>query len=268
MITLLTDFGLEDPFVGIMKGVIAGIAPGIAVVDLTHNVAAFQIEQGAFLLEQSWRYFPKGTIHVAVVDPGVGSERRPILVESSGHHFIGPDNGIFRYILADEKARVRHLDQPRYWLPSPSHTFHGRDIFAPCAAHLAAGVKPSRLGTRISDALCPPVAVPAESNGTWLGAVLHIDRFGNLITNFRASDFSDFTVTAGKHKIARIASTYAHCAPGELTLIAGSSGFYEISVRNGSAAAITGLKAGAPLQLKPGPRIPSSRSKPSPSRPA
>lgn len=255
MITLLTDFGLADHFVGVMKGVIATIAPRAAVVDITHEVPPYSITGGAFLLEQAWRYFPKGTVHIAVVDPGVGSERRPILVELAGHAFIGPDNGIFSFLLADAKAKVRHLDRPKFWLPKPSSTFHGRDIFAPAAAHLAAGTKPSALGTRITDALRSPALAPTRvSRRTWGGTILHADRFGNLITNFRTAEFDTlrnrpFTLIAGAHTIELFASTYANCAPGELTVIPGSAGFYEISLVQDSAARRTGLTAGSPVEL-------------------
>lgn len=255
MITLLTDFGLTDHFVGVMKGVIASIAPRAQVIDLTHDVPAFSIHQGAFLLEQSWRYFPKGTIHVAIVDPGVGSDRRPLLIEAEGHTFIGPDNGLFSLILATNKAKTRHLNQPQYWLPNPSTTFHGRDIFAPVAAHLAAGIKPAKLGKLISDPMRSPALLPTRlSRRAYTGMVLHIDRFGNLITNFHADEFNTlrnrpFTLNVGLNEVELFATTYANCPPGELCVIPGSTGFYEVSIAGENAATRTGLAAGSPLEL-------------------
>jgi S-adenosylmethionine hydrolase len=255
MITLLTDFGLADHFVGVLKGVIATIAPGEPVVDITHDVPPYSISQAAFLLEQSWRYFPKGTIHVAIVDPGVGSERRPLLVEAEGHTFIGPDNGLFSFVLATEKPKARLLNQPKYWLPHPSTTFHGRDIFAPVAAHLAAGIKAAKLGKLVDDPIRSPALAPTRmSRRTWVGSVLHIDRFGNLITNFHARDFTTlrnrpFTLTAGMESTELFASTYANCPPDQLCVIPGSTGFYELSLASASAAILTGLVPGSPLEL-------------------
>ncbi len=255
MITLLTDFGTADHFVGVIKGVIATIAPATAVIDITHEVPPYAIHQGAFLLEQSWRYFPKGTIHIAIVDPGVGSDRRPILIEAEGHYFLGPDNGLFSFILATDKPKARHLNQPGYWLPGPSTTFHGRDIFAPVAAHLATGTKPAKLGEIIKDPMRSPALAPTRhSRRCHVGAVLHVDRFGNLITNFPTSQFDTlrnrpFTMTVGMNQIELYASTYANCPPGELCVIPGSSGFWEVSIANESAAKQTGLIPGSPLEL-------------------
>ena len=255
MITLLTDFGLADHFVAIMKGIILTIAPQTSIIDITHEVPAFNILSGAFLLEQSWRAFPEGTIHVAIVDPGVGSERRPLLIEVSGHYFIGPDNGLFSFALAETKAKARHLNQPEYWLPNPSTTFHGRDIFAPAAAHLATGIKAAKLGTLIKDPMRSPALSPTRlSRRTFVGTVLHADRFGNLITNFSLSQFETlrnrpFTLNVGLNQVELYASTYSSCPPEELCVIPGSCGFYEVSIANASAARSTGLVAGSPLEL-------------------
>jgi S-adenosylmethionine hydrolase len=216
VITLLTDFGHLDPYAGIMKGVILGICPEARIVDLTHDVIPYQIAQAAFLLEQSWRYFPAGTIHVAVVDPGVGTARRPLLVEAGGHYFIGPDNGV----LPEGEAFEILVDSA-----PASRTFHGRDVFAPAAARLAMGekrVKP------VSD----PVRITLER-----GTVLHIDRFGNVITNLRP----------GTEK--RVA-TYAEGPPGELFVIEGSSGYLEIALNRGSAAERLGIGVGSVLPVE------------------
>jgi len=255
MITLLTDFGLTDQYVGVMKGVIATIAATVPVVDITHEVPAFSINQAAFLLDQSWRYFPKGTIHVAIVDPGVGSERRPLLIEAEGHYFIGPDNGLLSFALLTDKPKTRVLNEPKYWLPAPSSTFHGRDIFAPVAAHLAAGVRPAKLGKLIADPMRSTGLLPIRtSRRTYSGTVLHVDRFGNLITNFRITEFTTlrnrpFTFVAGMNEVELFSSTYANCPPEQLCLIAGSSGYYELSILNGSAAQKTGLVPGSPVEL-------------------
>lgn len=225
IITLLTDFGTADPFVGVMKGIILGICPEAVTVDLTHEVRPFQIRQGSFLLEQSWRYFPKGTIHLAVVDPGVGSERRPIVAQAEGHFFVGPDNGLF----ALKWPVVRHITAEKYFRKPVGTTFHGRDIFAPVAGYLAAGVTMEEMGPAIEDY----VRLTQHT-----GLVLHIDRFGNVVTDL--TDFAE--VRVGGHVIGKTAQHYAEVPPGELFLIRGSSGFIEISVNQGSAAVILGLR--------------------------
>ena len=253
MITLLTDFGTADHFVGVMKGVIAGIAPGVPVVDLSHEVPVFDVLTAAYLLEQSWRYFPKGTVHVAVVDPGVGSLRRGILVEAEGHLFVGPDNGIFSFVLGD---RARVLEQPEFWLSQVSATFHGRDVFAPVAAYLSTGVAPERMGDWILNAHRLTGLVPTSvASGTSTGVVLHVDRFGNVITNFSVAQFPDlrersFEMVGGARRSETWARTYASCPDGVLCLIPGSSGYYELSMKEGSAAERTGLAAGAVVELK------------------
>ncbi|MFN9428778.1 MAG: S-adenosyl-l-methionine hydroxide adenosyltransferase family protein [Acidobacteriota bacterium] len=256
MITLLTDFGTADHFVGVMKGVMAGIAPGVGLVDITHEVPAYGVREGAFLLEQAWRYFPKGTVHVGVVDPGVGSERRGIVVEAEGHLFVGPDNGLFSFVLGAGKVRV--LEREEYWLGERSETYHGRDEFAPVAAHLARGVKASRMGRVVKDAMRSPGLEPVRlSRRAWTGAVLHVDRFGNLITNFRVSEFGEvrnrgFRMVVGLEEVELYARTYAYCPPGELCVVGGSCGYFEVVLREGSAAGRTGLVAGSPLELTVG----------------
>lgn len=255
MITLLTDFGTAGHFAGVLKGVIATISPATPVVDITHEVPPYDIEQAAFLLNQSWPYFPNGTIHVAIVDPGVGSDRRPLLIEAEGHYFIGPDNGLFSLILATDKPKTRHLNQPKFWLPNPSTTFHGRDIFAPVAAHLSTGIKPAKLGQLITDPMRSPSLTPTRlSRRSYVGTVLHTDRFGNLVTNFSIAQFDTlrnrpFTLMAGLNRVELYATTYAKCPPGELCVIPGSSGYWEVSIASDSAARQTGLIPGSPLEL-------------------
>ncbi|HJT90289.1 MAG TPA: SAM-dependent chlorinase/fluorinase, partial [Bryobacteraceae bacterium] len=215
ILTLTTDFGLSDHYVGTMKGVILNICPRAQIVDISHQVAPFGIAQGAYLIAQAYPYFPPKTVHVIVVDPGVGSERRPILVEAAGQYFVAPDNGVLAMIFAREKHTARIISNPRYFLQPVSRTFHGRDIFSPAAAHVAAGVPPRRLGNRIDDYIRPRFAAPAPAGkGVWTGQVLHVDRFGNLITNFRAGDFprlrtGNFSLSVGRRRTAMLAENYA-----------------------------------------------------------
>jgi len=256
IITLTTDFGLADHYVGTMKGVILGICPQAQIVDISHAVAAFAISEGAYLIAQAYRYFPPKTVHVVVVDPGVGSARRPILVEAGGQYFVAPDNGVLALIYAREKHRVRVLTNRRYFLEPVSQTFHGRDIFAPAAAHLAAGVSPARLGKRIEDSIRPDFEAPRRTgDGVWTGRVLRVDGFGNIVTNFYASEFPDlaegaFSLRLGSRRVSVLARSYAEGAPGELFVLVGSGGHLEVSVNRGSAARLTGCEAGAEVELK------------------
>lgn len=256
VITLLTDFGLSDHFAGVMKGVILAIAPDARIVDISHEVTPFEIAEGGFLIAQSWRYFPKGTIHVCVVDPGVGSNRRPILVEAGGHYFVAPDNGLLTMIYAGTEPKVRHITAGKYFLQPVSNTFHGRDVFAPVAAHLAKGVLPSRFGKPVDDyaklAFDRPVRTARRG---WTGSVLKIDRFGNLTTNFLAKDFpyveqQAFQMIVGLKAVDKLASNYATASIGELFLIVGSSGYLEVAASQANAARILGCGAGAPVELR------------------
>jgi len=255
LITLTTDFGLSDHYVGTMKGVILTVCPRARIVDISHEVSAFEIAEGAFVLAQAYRYFPRGAVHVVVVDPGVGTARRPILAEAAGQYFVAPDNGVLSMIYAREKHKVRAISSERYFLRPVSHTFHGRDIFAPVGARLAGGVAPARFGKLISDYLRLDFDKPQRTGRrTWTGAILKVDRFGNIVTNFRAEDFPDlgpraFEMAVGPRRISVLARHYAECGPGEPFLIAGSAGYYEISVGQGSAAKLLGCAAGAPLEL-------------------
>lgn len=256
LIALLTDFGWRDTFVGVMKGVIAGIAPRARVVDLCHDIEPQEIDQARFLLRSSVPYFPKGTIFVCVVDPGVGSARRALCVESGGRIFVGPDNGLFTEMLAEKGAKAREITNPKLRLSSVSQTFHGRDVFAPAAAHLAAGAPPSRLGKLVRDPVrLPPLDPVRTGRRFWSGRVAHIDRFGNLITNLPAAEFlppavRGAAVTAGFQTITRVCRSYAEAPEGELFLIAGSSGTIEISLNRASAAKKLGVAIGAPVELE------------------
>jgi S-adenosyl-L-methionine hydrolase (adenosine-forming) len=255
-LTLTTDFGLSDHFVGTMKGVILGICPGAQIVDISHDVTPFEIGEGAYMIAQAYRYFPKKTVHVVVVDPGVGTARRPVLMEAAGQYFVAPDNGVLGMVLArEEGAKFRIISNAKYFLPQVSSTFHGRDIFAPVAAHLAKGIPPARMGKRIEDYMKPGFDKPMrEGKRTWMGRILRIDRFGNVITNFHADEFGDlalrsFQFALGPVTVSVAARNYAESGPGELFAIRGSSGYYEVSMSQGSAAKKIGCETGAAVEL-------------------
>jgi S-adenosylmethionine hydrolase len=253
ILTLTTDFGLADQFVGVMKGVILSICPQAQIVDISHGVAPFAIAEGAYLIAQAYPYFSKNTVHVVVVDPGVGTARRPILVEAAGQYFVAPDNGVLEMIYSREKHQVRAITHSRIFLQPVSQTFHGRDIFAPAAAHLAAGTTPAKMGAKIIDYARPPFATPRRvGRNRWSGFVLHIDRFGNLVTNLQASDFPNlkrFVIEIGGKRVASRARTFAEGRPGELFVIAGSTGYLEIAVNQGSAANLVECQPGSSLEI-------------------
>ena len=255
LITLTTDFGTSDHFVGVMKGVILGICPDARIVDISHEVKPFEIAQGAFLLAQAYPYFPAGTIHVAVVDPGVGTARRPLLVEAAGQRFVGPDNGVLAMVYSDIPHKARHITNDAYFLQPVSRTFHGRDVFSPVAAYLATGVRPAKFGKLVEDHLKVAFDKPQRTaRRVWSGVVLHVDRFGNLITNLHTRDFPSFgakpfELAIGTRKLHRLALNYAEVEPGEAFLIVGSSGFLEVAANQLSAAKLLGCGPGAPCEL-------------------
>jgi S-adenosylmethionine hydrolase len=255
VIALTTDFGLSDHFVGTMKGVILSIAPRAQIVDISHEVTPFEVAEGAYTVAQAYRYFPKGTVHVVVVDPGVGSERRAVLAEAAGQFFLAPDNGVLSMIYAREKHKVRALTAEKYFLPEVSRTFHGRDVFAPAAAHLTKGVSPASFGKPIHDytqlALAKPQMVARRN---WGGTILKVDRFGNLITNFHIEEFSEvtsrqFELSVGLEKVRRLVRSYSEGSPGELLVLIGSSGYLEVAANQASAAKMLGCGAGSPVEI-------------------
>lgn len=256
VITLTTDFGLSDHFVGTMKGVILSICREAEIVDISHQVGAYEVTEGAFVLAQAYRYFPRGTVHVVVIDPGVGTSRRPILMQAAGHYFVAPDNGVLSMICAREKHKVRAITAEKYFLKPVSRTFHGRDIFAPVAAHIAKGVPAARMGKPVDDYLRLNFEKPVRTaRRGWTGAILKIDHFGNLITNFPADDFPDlqerpFEMSVGLQTVSQFARNYAERGPGELFLIIGSSGYMEVSACQASAAKLLGCGVGAPVELR------------------
>lgn len=238
-ITLLTDFGTADYFVGAVKGAILSVNPSVIIVDLTHEIPAQDVEAGAFMLFAAYKTFPRGTIHVAVVDPGVGSSRRPIVVSANDQFFVGPDNGIFSYICAH---RTFHVTAEKYFRPDPSSTFHGRDIFAPVAAALSAGVAPEQFGPEISDEVrLPSLETPLR--------IIHIDRFGNCVTNIGRETFTGKSLSINGRTISAVRKFYGESSEEELFAIWGSAGFLEISVNGGSAARILGAKRGDTINL-------------------
>lgn len=258
IITLTTDFGLSDPFVGAMKGGILGIAPNATLIDLCHDVPPQNILVGALMLEAACPYFPTGTIHVAVVDPGVGSERAPIAIETEQGRFVGPDNGLFTAILErDPMRRAVRLTNPVYHRHPVSATFHGRDLFAPVAAHLAAGAPFEDLGEPIRELVSLPLPRPVPRDGGLELHILHVDRFGNLVTDLRPDDLARFAgnrpvlLRVGETEIAGIRRTYADVERGEPVAYFGSAGRLEIAVREGSAAEWLGLRPGEAVWLMP-----------------
>ena len=249
VITLMTDFGTNDHFVGVMKGVILNINPKVRIVDITHAVSPQDVQGAAFLVDSSYRYFPDGTIHVIVVDPGVGSRRRAIICQTDTAYFVCPDNGVLSYVLGNDTAhRVVALGNANYWLSEVSNTFHGRDIFAPVAAHLSRGISLRKFGDGVNNVVRLPLQIPQVTKTTIAGSVIWVDRFGNLITNLTSDMLESFgmnngfVISAGKAELSELNSAYAESEEGECLAIIGSSGYVEISVNQGSAARILGLK--------------------------
>lgn len=254
VITLTTDFGQADGYVAAMKGVILSICPQVELVDITHEVRPQGVQQAAYLLSFAARHFPPGTVHLVVVDPGVGTGRRAIAVQGERAQYVAPDNGVLGLALAQDPARAAvELVEPRFRLPEVSATFHGRDIFAPAAAHLACGTPMQEMGPslRASDLTSLPLSKPVlHASGEWLAAVLHVDRFGNLITNFVAEDAAaPLTILAGGERIRGLRRTFADVDQGQVMAYVGSGGYVEIAVREGSAAERLGLQPGDTVQI-------------------
>jgi S-adenosyl-L-methionine hydrolase (adenosine-forming) len=260
IITLTTDFGLTDHFVGTMKGVILEVAPEAQIVDISHAVQPFDILDGALAISQAYHYFPSGTVHMVIVDPGVGTARRPIIVSSDRHLFVAPDNGVLSMIYdREERISVRHVTAEHYFLQPRSNTFHGRDIFSPVAAYLAKGIEPGRFGEEITDYVrfSAPRPKPVDER-TLRGVVLKVDRFGNLITNITREDAPQlFAATPPAFRIAigtkaqatRMCASYAEGAPGEVFGILGSMGFLEVAANRGSAFQLLGAGKGSEVNV-------------------
>lgn len=250
VVTLLTDFGTADYFVAAVKGVILTINPQVALVDITHEIPPQDIESGAFTLLTCYRDFPDETIHVGVVDPGVGSSRRAIVVRAGAHYFVGPDNGLFSYVYDREPSvQVFHVTATEYYRPAPSATFHGRDVFAPVAAALSKGVSPDALGPQINDQVrLAPLTPTKDDSGELHGRVIHIDHFGNCITNLTRSDLADLTnvkLTVNGKVIKSFRLFFGDEAGSEqIFCIWGSAGFLELAINRGSAAAALAARCG------------------------
>ncbi|MEW6180854.1 MAG: SAM-dependent chlorinase/fluorinase [Chloroflexota bacterium] len=258
VISLLTDFGDRDAFVGVMKGVIWGIAPSVQIADLTHWVEPQNILHGALILGQAYRYFPEGSVHLAVVDPGVGTQRRAIAARIGKYYFVGPDNGLFTIPLVQaektgEPMHVVELNEPRFWLPEVSQSFHGRDIFAPCAAHLIRGVPLDELGSRLeSDILRVAIPKPEKTPEGWRGQILMADVFGNLISNISREHLAGQKVDRvliGGVTVERFTRTFGEAPAGSLISMIDSSGYLCICVVNGNAQKQLNVRAGESLQV-------------------
>lgn len=257
-LTLTTDFGLRDHYVGAMKGVVAALAPDVRVIDITHQVPRFDIAAAAFLIAQAYSYFPSGTVHVVVVDPGVGSARCPIAAQADGHLFVAPDNGVLSQVLGAAEAVEARLILPRHGLSALSRTFHGRDLFAPVGARLASGLSFHDVGPELGDLTL--LAAPSGSSGA--GRVLHVDGFGNVVTSFREHDLPlGACLTIAGQTICLRANTYASAPANCLFLIVGSSGYFEIALNQGSAANALGVRAGERVDLTGEIRAPGQSAK-------
>lgn len=256
IITLTTDFGLADPFVGIVKGVILNLAPSVQIIDITHEIEPQNIQQAALTLESAHNYFPKNTVHLVVVDPGVGSERRSIAVKTKSAIFVGPDNGVLTPVIV-ASSPVYELTNKKYFLDSPSSTFHGRDVFAPASAWIAKGTALSKMGRKISDPQILQFPQPEVKENVISGKIIHIDRFGNCISNislnllnatFQAKD--SLTLKIGKTSIQDIASHYSQCDRGDLGCLINSWDKVEIFCREGNASNKLKCRVGTSITIK------------------
>lgn len=260
-ISLMTDFGIKDGNVGVMKGVIWRIAPATQVSDLSHMVGPQNIHEAALILFRSAPYFPVGSIHVVVVDPGVGTARRPMAARIGSQYFVGPDNGVITMWLEraeqlDEPTEFIHLTKRQYWLSEISYVFHGRDIFAPVAGHLASGVPLHDLGESFRDPVRLSLPKPTPTANGWQGEVIHIDHFGNLATSIRAEQLAKrfnqkekFIVRVAGKQVIGLVNTFGERPVGDLVALMGSTGNLVISVVNGSAAASLGSRVGDRVEL-------------------
>jgi S-adenosylmethionine hydrolase len=257
IITLTTDYGTTTHFVGVMKGVILRINPAATIIDITHSVTPYDLLDGALAIASAYTYFPPRTIHVVVVDPGVGTERRPLLVSGQNQYFVAPDNGVLSGVYEHEQNfTARHLTTEHYFLQPVSRTFHGRDIFAPVAGWLSKHWQPASMGEEIKDVTRFAMPRPKEADGQLKGVVLKVDGFGNLITNFRTEDLLPESLQSGavqfqvgNQPVTRLVPTFAIGNAGEAVAYVGSSGYIEVGVNKGSATRTLGVGRGAPVLL-------------------
>ncbi len=260
VISLMTDFGIKDGNVGVMKGVIWSICPSAQISDLSHMVGAQNIREAALILARSAPYFPENSVHVVVVDPGVGTERRPIAAMLGGQYFVGPDNGTITLLLEKAKkdgwhCEFVHLNKPEFWLSEVSHVFHGRDIFSPVAAHIASGVSLHSIGDSIEDPILLDLPKPQKTASGWNGEIIHIDHFGNLASNIRIENLAEamksmdkIRIRLGDVEISGLVNTFGEKKPGELVALMGSTGNLIVSIVNGSAASKLEAKIGDNFQ--------------------
>jgi hypothetical protein len=261
VISLMTDFGIKDGNTGVMKGVIWGICPTVQISDLSHMIPAQNIREAAYTFARSVPYFPKGSIHVVVVDPGVGTVRRPMAAQIGDYFYVGPDNGTITGLLERAEQEVWQtifveLNEKKYWLPTISYVFHGRDIFSPVAAHLANGVALHELGTSFDDPVRLELPKPEQTSNGWRGEVMHIDHFGNISTNVRAEHLGDalqekekLLVRLSGSEIKGMVNTFGERPVGELVALIGSTGNLGIAVVNGNAVQSLGTKVGDPVEV-------------------
>ncbi len=258
IITLTTDYGTNDHLVGTLKGVLLKINPDLTIVDITHHVNAFDLLDGALTIGAAYSYFPPRTIHLVVVDPGVGTERRPLLVTAQNQYFVAPDNGVLSLVYEREKDNlaVRHASAEHYYLQPVSKTFHGRDIFAPVAAWLSKGWQTSAMGEEIEDYQRFVLPKPKEVDGGTQGVVLRIDAFGNVMTNFRAEDLPEsaqngggLKLMVGTHSVSKLVETFAKGGADEPVAYLGSSGYVEIAINKANAARKLAVGRGTAVTL-------------------
>ena len=260
VIALMTDFGLKDGNVGVMKGVIWGICPQVQITDLSHMIGAQNVREAAYVLARSVSYFPKGTVHVVVVDPGVGTARRPMAARIGDWFYVGPDNGTITLVLARAEqeswpCQFVQLDRIKYWLPNVSFVFHGRDIFSPVAAHLACGVPLADLGTAFADPVRFPILKPVQVENGWRGEIIYIDHFGNAASNIRVENLGEtmkhkenILVCLNGREIKGMVATFGERSVGEVVALLGSTGNLIVSVVNGNAASQLGVKVGDAIE--------------------
>jgi len=266
IITLTTDFGVSDWFAGTMKGAILNIQPRAQIVDITHSIPAGDVRAGAFALAASYEFFSRKTIHVAIVDPGVGGKRRALVVQTADYLFVGPDNGVLSFALAGERIKSIHqLTNARFFLTPISGTFHGRDVFAPVAAHLSKGRSPHLLGPKLSDLVRLPWPKPQRDGSGIRGEIVYIDRFGNAITGIKREHFPEFAdvrcdVFVRRKRLCPLVAFYQAVRPGKPAAVFGSSGFLEIAVNGGSAAECHKLAVGDAITVRPASRHSQSSS--------
>jgi len=260
IITLLTDFGVRDAYIATMKGVILGICPEAEIIDISHEVRKFDVRHGAFLLHQAGPYFPKGTVHMAVVDPGVGTERRRIIIEGERCLYVGPDNGVLSLAVEREGfVKAVEIKERKFMLPNLSATFEGRDIFAPVSAHLARGVRVDEFGPEVSGIVKPSFSMPIVGEDRIVGEALHIDGFGNIVTNIKGSHLNTIKAVEGDFLrvrvgefsgIVKFSKTYGSVPTGAPVVVIGSSSFLEVSISQGSAGEVFKADVGNRIEIE------------------